>query len=134
MRTLAAVMIGVGVLVVAAPSQAAKRHWQTGTWKDVGVARQMIDFGPGSSGFGGVGGGRGPTIGMQAMADVRTYVIETDELRLELKDVVPIGRRSIDVTIGDPVTFAIEKKTVYVRDPNGMEHKLRLMKKSERSK
>jgi len=134
MRTIAAMVIGLGVLAVAAPSRAGDRHWQTGTWKDVGVARQMLDFGPGSSGFGGVGGGRGPTVGMQAMADVRTYVIETDELRLELKDVVPIGRRSIDATIGDPVTFAIEKKTVYVRDANGMEHKLRLTKKVEKQK
>ena len=81
MRTIAAMVIGFGVLAVAAPSRAGDRHWQTGTWKDVGVARQMLDFGPGSSG---VGGGRGPTLGMQAMADVRTYVIETDELRLEL--------------------------------------------------
>lgn len=137
MRTIAALALGIGMLALAsASSAAAPRHWQTGTWKDVGVARQMLDFGPGSSGFGGVGGGsgRGPALGMQAMADVRTYVIETDDFRLELKDVVPIGRRSIDVTIGDPVTFAIDKKTVWIRDANGMEHKLRLTKRVEKEK
>ena len=133
MKRLTGLAIGLGVLALAfgvtSSAHAGERHWQTGTWKDVGVARQMVDFGPGASGFGGVGGTTGPGVGMRAMADVRTYVIETDDFRLELKDVVPIGRRSIDLTIGGPVTFAIEKKTVYVRDPNGMEHKLRLTKK-----
>ena len=36
---------------------------------------------------------------MRAMADVRRFVIETDEMRLEMEDTVPIGRRSIDVTV-----------------------------------
>jgi hypothetical protein len=63
------------------------------------------------------------------MADVRTYVIEADGLRLELEEVVPIGRRSIDVTVGDAVTFALEKDVVYVKDSDGKEHKLRVTKK-----
>ena len=104
---------------------AAERRWQAGVWRETGVTRQMLDFGPGASPFGGPT--RAPT--MRAMADVRTYVIETDDLRLELKDVVPVGRRSIDITVGGAATFAIEKNTVYVRDPDGKEHRLRLTRK-----
>ena len=70
---------------------------------------------------------------MRAMADVRTYVIETDTLRLEIEDVVPIGRRSLDVSIGDRVTFAVDKKSVYVRDADGKEHKLRLTKRTAKN-
>ena len=71
---------------------------------------------------------------MRAMADVRVYAIETDDLRLELKDVVPVGRRSIEVIIGTAVTFAIDKNSVYVKDADGTEHKLRLTKKVAKSK
>jgi hypothetical protein len=109
---------------------AAERSWQTGTWTDAGTKRQLIDFGPGSSGFGPPG--RNPS--MRAMADVRTYVIETDNLRLELQDTVPVGRRSVDVEIGAPVTFAIDKKAVYVRDPDGKEHKLRITKQTAKDR
>ena len=66
---------------------------------------------------------------MRAMADIRTYVIETDDVRLELKDVVAVGRRSVDAIPGAPVTFALHKNTVYVRDPDGTEHTLRVTKK-----
>jgi hypothetical protein len=68
------------------------------------------------------------------MADVRRFVIETDDVRLEMEDTVPVGRRSIDVTVGGMVTFALEKNAVYVRDPDGTEHKLRLIKKIERAR
>jgi hypothetical protein len=108
---------------------AADRHWQTGTWGDVTTERKMIDFGPGSSGF----GPPGSKPAMRAMADVRRFVIETDDVRLEMEDTVPVGRRSIDVTVGGMVTFALEKKAVYVRDPDGNEHKVRLVKRIERA-
>ncbi len=109
---------------------AKERHWQQGVWRDADVRRKLLDFGPGATSF---DGGRAGTT-MRAMADVRTFVIETADLRLELEDVVPIGRRSLDVTIGAPVTFAIEKNAVYVRDPDGKEHKLRITKKTARSR
>jgi hypothetical protein len=115
-------------MAMAAPGPAADRHWQTGTWGDVTTRRKMIDFGPGSSGFGRPGSS--PT--MRAMADVRRFVIETDAVRLEMEDTVPIGRRSIEVTIGAMATFALEKNVVYVRDPDGVQHKLRLIKKIDR--
>ncbi len=117
------------VLVSAATDAAAERHWQTGTWREVDVKRQLLDFGPGASGF---GGSTAPAL--RAMADVRVYVIETDDLRLELKDVVAVGRRSVDATVGQPVTFALEKNSLYVRDPDGKEYRLRVTKKIQKTR
>ena len=62
------------------------------------------------------------------MPEVATYVIETADVRLELQDIVEIGYGSLNVTVGEPVIFAVQKKTVYVRDAKGSEHKLRLLK------
>jgi len=107
----------------------ADRHWQTGTWGEVSTSRQMVDFGPGQSSF----GPPNAALQMQALAEVRVFVINTDDFTYEMKDTVPITRRSIDVTVGGPVTFAIERNTVYVRDANGAEHKLRLTKKTAKS-
>ena len=126
-RTVALLIVLMSTTVT---SFAAERHWQTGTWGDVTTKRKLIDFGPGASGFGRPGSQ--PT--MRAMADVRLFVIETDELRIEMEDTVPIGRRSIDPVVGAAVMFALEKKAVYVRDDAGREHKLRLTKKIERLK
>jgi hypothetical protein len=116
-------------LVSIAVVGAADRHWQTGKWIDVNVKRRIVDFGPGSSPF---GGGQRPAPAMRAMADVRTYVIETDELRLELEDLVQVNTRSIDAVVGLPVTFALEKNAVYVRDADNIEHKLRVTKKTSK--
>ena len=114
------------VMAVAIAAAAADKQWQTGTWGEVGTKRQIVDFGPGASPF---GGGRTSSPSMRAMADVRTYVIETEDLHLELKDVVAVGRRTVDATPGTPVTFALHKNTVYIRDPDGTEHTLRVTKK-----
>ena len=114
------------VMAVAIAAAAADKQWQTGTWGEVGTKRQIVDFGPGASPF---GGGRTSSPSMRAMADVRTYVIETEDLHLELKDVVAVGRRTVDATPGTPVTFALHKNTVYTRDPDGTEHTLRVTKK-----
>jgi hypothetical protein len=125
--TASILLIAVWALcALCAGTASAERHWQTGKWTEIGTKRQMIDFGPGSSGFGPPG--RNPS--MRALADVRTYVIETAELRLELQDTVPVGRRSVDVEIGAAVTFAVDKKAVYVRAPDGKEHKLRVTKQT----
>jgi len=120
------------VLALVAVLHAGERHWQTGKWIDVNVKRRMVDFGPGASPF---GGGQQPSApAMKAMADLRTYVIETDDLRIELEDVVQVNTRSIDAVIGLPVTFALEKNSVYVRDSDGVEHKLRVTKKTSKPK
>jgi hypothetical protein len=117
------------ILLIAALGLGAKeRKWQTGKWVDVGTKRQMMDFGPGSTSF----DPRGRNPAMTAMASVRTFVIETDDLRIELQDVVSVNKRSVDAIIGQPVTFALEKNTVYVKDSDGVEHKLRVMKKGRK--
>jgi hypothetical protein len=123
-------IIVAGLIAGAAVCAAAERQWQTGVWLEIEVKRQLLDFGPGSSGF----GPQRSSASMRAMADVCVYVIETDELRLELRDVVPMGRRSVDASIGQPVTFALEKNSVWVRSENGLEHKLRLTKKTAKQK
>jgi len=126
MRTVATVVLA---LVLGACAIGAERKWQTGTWGEVTTTRRMVDFGPGPSPFGGPGSS---SPSMRAMADIRHFVIETDQMRLELEDTVSIRNRSIDVTAGTPVTFALDKKTVYVRDAGGTEHKLRVVKKTDR--
>lgn len=123
-------LLAVLALVTTVVCSAADRQWQTGTWIDVTVKRQMVDFGPGASPF-----DRGrPRPSMRAMADVRLYVIETAALRLELKDVAPVNKRGFDAVVGQPVTFALDKSTIYVRDGDGIEHKLRVTKKTVRSR
>ena len=124
-RTIALVIL---LISAAASSPAAERNWQTGTWGDVTTKRKLIDFGPGASPF----GRPGTQPSMRAMADVRNLVIETDSVRIEMEDTVPIGRRSIDPVLGAAVMFALDKKSVYVRDEEGREHKLRLTKKVDR--
>jgi hypothetical protein len=116
------------LMATTVASVVADRKWQTGTWGDVTTKRKLIDFGPGASPF----GRAGAQPSMRAMADVRNFVIETEALRIEMEDTVPIGRRSIDPIVGSSVTFALDKKAVYVRDGEGREHKLRLTKKIER--
>ena len=120
------------IALALAPALGADRHWQSGKWIDVNVKRRMVDFGPGSSPFG--GGGRPSAPAMRAQADVRTYVIETDDLRLELEDIVKVNTRSLDAVVGLPVTFALEKNSVYVRDSDNVEHKLRVTKKINKPK
>jgi hypothetical protein len=123
-----AIPLLIALVSVAGATLVAERHWQTGTWADVTTTRKLIDFGPGASPF----GRAGSQPARRAMADVLVFVIETDELRLEMENTVPIGRRSIEPLVGTAVTFALEKKAVYVRDAEGREHKLRLTKKVDR--
>jgi hypothetical protein len=61
--------------------------------------------------------------------EVRTYVIETDGLRLELKENTTADARRIDATVGETVTFALEKNTVYIKQGEAGEHRLSVTKK-----
>jgi hypothetical protein len=40
----------------------------------------------------------------------------------------------VDAEIGEPVTFAVEKKNVYVKDVKGREHRLTLTKQTRIAK
>jgi len=104
---------------------AADRQWQTGICVGVETKRKTVDFGPGASPF-----GSGSVPALRALADVRTYSIENDDLRLELEDVVPVGKRSVEMSAGSSVTFALEKNTVYLREVDGKEYRLRVTKKT----
>ena len=103
---------------------AADRVWQTGTLRDakVEVPRVMFSAQP-----------RDPNSNLPRTAaarEIRTYVIETDNLLLELRQDATVDTPRIDVLIGLPVTFALENKNVYVRDGNGKEHRLSVKKRT----
>jgi hypothetical protein len=106
---------------------AAQRVWQTGTWHDVKVERPRVMLGVQS---------RDPNSNVPRTApvrEIRTYVIETDSLRLELRQEVAADVPRIDATIGGRVTFALDKKTVYIKDEDGKEHKLTVRKQTNLS-
>ena len=118
-RAAAALVV---LLLTAAVFQAADRAWQTGKWIDVQIVRPKVVFGIIS---------REPAAGGQRSAAVedRLYVIETDALRLEFKQRATVDPR-LDAMIGEPVTFALEKNTIYIKDARGKEHKLSVTKKT----
>jgi hypothetical protein len=126
-----ALLLAAAVSAVAGP----KRHWQTGTLVDAGrkhdlaiggaASRTRPPFPP---------GGVVPTT--NGVPEVGTYVFETAEVRLELEAMVPATGSDFEheITVGQPVTFALEKNTVYVKLANGREHRLRVIRKSPSSR
>jgi hypothetical protein len=121
-RTALALVIfafsGLGV------ADGAERVWQTGTWREVKVDRPRVSFGVQS---------RDPNSNLPRTSparEIRTYVIDTDSLRLELRQDATADMPLIDAMVGEPVTFALEKKTVYVKDSQGKEHRLNVRKQS----
>jgi hypothetical protein len=127
MRLIASTAVVVFLLVGA--SGAADRKWQTGTWADIGTKRTPWVGNP--------SGGTEPLTARTGMTEVAAYVIETDDQRIELEDVVAIGTRgSIDVhvTVGAPVSFALNKKTAYIRLAEGKEYRLRVTRQGPRTK
>jgi hypothetical protein len=123
--------IGPGVAwlaLIVAGGFAAERSWQTGTWADVRTTRPRVVFGLGPS-----PNGPGPRTPPTATL-VRIYVIETDVWRFELTDVAPASSRTVEAVVGEAVTFALDKKMLYVRDRNGLEHRLRVTKKLTKSR
>jgi hypothetical protein len=115
------------ILLVANVSDAADRKWQTGRWTDVGLLRTPWVGDP-------VNDRMPPGFNRPKLTEVARYVIETDDRRIVLQDMVALGRDPFDlhVIIGRPVTFTIEKKTAYIK-LDGNEYRL-LVIKSERKK
>lgn len=117
---LALVIVALGWVGVSG----AERVWQTGIWRDVTVERPKVLFSVQS---------RDPNSNLPRTTparEVRTYVIETETLRLELRQDATVDTPTIDVLIGQPVTFALEKKTLYVKDQDGKEHRLSVRKQT----
>jgi hypothetical protein len=121
-----ALTLAIALLAGSACAAGAERAWQTGTWRGVQVVRPKVVFGV----------TRAPRVGSPApaIAEVRTYVIETDDLRLELKENTTADARRIDATVGEPVTFALEKNSVYIKEAEGAGHKLSVTKKTTKTK
>ena len=117
--------IGFVVLLCSiAEADDRPRRWQRGTWSEVKITRPRIVIGVQPK----LGPGQTPP----TMTLIRTYVIDTEDLRLELKEPSPPPRQSVEAMVGHPVTFALEKNTLYVRDDDGTEHRLQVTKKQER--
>ena len=128
-RAMLTLTLAVCLTTATIMTSGRERAWQTGTWRELHVARPKVVFGIGGNP---VGGGAGP-LSTPPMMEVRTYVIETDELRLELKENIRADARQIDARIGEPVTFALEKTTVYVKQAGGIEHKLSVTRRTPRT-
>ena len=116
----AAIICAVAGAIVTAEA----RQWQSGTWRDMKIDRPKVLIGVQP---------RDPNSNLPRTAaarEVRTFVIDTGTHSLELRQEATIDTPQIDVAIGEPVVFAIEKKTVYVKAADGKEHKLSLRKKT----
>ena len=124
MQRLIGITLGL-VVLLSGISAGAERQWRKGMWSEVKVTRPRVVIGLQSGPY---NRGNQPP----AMTEVRTYVIVTEDLRLELKEPNPPPRRSVDALVGELVIFAVEKKNVFVLDSDGTEHRLQLTKREER--
>jgi hypothetical protein len=119
--------VTVALVAVAGAKAAADRQWQTGTCTRVGVARTLF-----------VGDAvherLPPGLNKPQQTEVATYVVETGERRYELQAMVAIGSDGLArrLTVGDLVTFAIDKKTAYLKFDDG-EYRL-LVRKDDRKR
>jgi hypothetical protein len=119
------VLVAVLVSVLVAAVMAAERQWQTATWRDSKIERPKVLFGVQP---------RDPNSNLPQTAvarEIRTFVIETSTDLLELRQDATVDTPHIDVLPGQTVRIAIEKKTVYVKDGLGKEHKLSLRKQTK---
>jgi len=128
MRIQRAAAAIVALLLTGAECLAADRPWQEGRWTEVQIVRPRVAFGvitrdPATA-------GRPSPV---TPVEDRRYVIETDTLRLEVKHRSPTDDR-LDAAIGEPVTFALEKNTIYIKDIKGKEHRLSVSKKTSKAK
>lgn len=131
-RAVPAVVLGVSLAVSAT---AADRKWQTGTLVDIGTKRQPWVGNPSSA----PAPMRPvpPAGGQSGASEVALYTIETDDRRIQLEDLQALGSQaSVEriLTVGGPVTFAVEKTTAYVRGPDGKEYRLRVGRNEPRAK
>jgi hypothetical protein len=127
-RRLPHLVAGV-IICLFGVATGSERHWQTGTCTDASVKRDLT-VGQGATGsrpFGPPRPGSPPVV-----PQVVAYVIETQDQRFEVKDIHPIGSDTLNLMVGDQVTFAVTKNTVYIRDAKGHEHRFRLTRKTRK--
>jgi hypothetical protein len=120
--TRRSLLAGALCALLSVAAIAAERQWQKGIWRDSTIERPKVLFSVQS---------RDPNSNLPRTAaarEIRTYVIETGTHSLELRQDATVDTPHIDVVLGQPVLFAVEKKTVYVKDGVGKEHKLSLRK------
>jgi len=120
------VLLAIGASVA---TTAADRAWQTGKWADVGVSRNPFVGDPRAGSPGAL-----PYPNRSTTAEVARYVIETDDSRYTVEDIVPLGGQGsfdLAVKVGQSVTFAVSKSTVYIKG-DGTEYRLRFVKKEAR--
>ena len=118
-RTLLAALMCVTTTVAAV---AAERQWQKGIWRESKIDRPKVLFSVQP---------RDPNSHVPPTAaarEIRTFIIDTSTHRLELRQDATVDTPRIDVLIGESVSLAVDKKTVYVKDSEGKEHKLTLRK------
>lgn len=127
-RLLLAVFLGVTMM--AGTVWAAEKVWQTGTWREARVDRPKVIFGVApndpNSGI--------PRTSPPAARETRTYVIETETLRLEIRQDATVDTLSVDFLANAPVTFAIEKNDIWIKDIEGREHKMKVSKRTQKTK
>lgn len=112
------------LLSAASVLVAAERQWQSAIWRDFKVERPKVLFNVQP---------RDPNSNLPRTAvarETRTFVVETSTHLLELRQDATVDTPHIDAVAGHPVRIAIEKKTVYVKDGLGKEHKMSLRKQT----
>lgn len=115
-----AFLFAIALATTSASVATADRDWRRGIWAEVKVTRPKFVFGVQP---------RNPVTQAPEMTLVRTYVIDADGLRLELKEPTPRPGRPVDALVGEPVTFALEKNTVFIRGDDGTEYRLQVTKR-----
>ena len=126
MRTISTLLL---VALAAGFANAAERQWHTGTLTDVAIKRTASVRDP-------VHERLPPVFNKPVPTEVAMYVIETADRRLELQDMVPIGQGTFEATVkvGTAVTFAVEKRTAYIRKADGSEYRLLVLKSTRKKK
>ena len=109
---------------------AAEKTWQTGTCREMKVERPKVVFGVAT---------RDPNSGVPRSSappalEKRTFVIETDTTRYELRQDATSDTPRVDVLIGEPVTFAVDKNDFWIKDSDGREHKMKITRRAEKSR
>jgi hypothetical protein len=96
------------ILTLLVGQPAAGRAWQTGKWADATISH-----------------GR---------ANARAHAIDTEDFRYEVDETAAAGAPPLKTRVGAAVLFAVENDIVYIREGDGGERRLRLLKSTRKLK